>query len=102
DMDAAMAEAIEEKRTTYTLGFYLDDQERDGRYHRLTVHIDRPHAELHYRQGYFAAGGHKVDAAQKKVELESAMLSPLDVAGVGITVKAEAVRGKPRGTLKLR
>jgi VWFA-related protein len=102
DLDAAMAEAIEDQRTSYTLGFYLGDQERDGKYHRLEVHVNRPHLELHYRQGYFAGGDRNVDRAQRKEELESALLSPLDSAGVGITVEVDVTPGSPRGTLRIR
>ena len=103
DLDAAMAEAIEDQRTSYILGFYLGDEERDDRFHRLEVHVDRPHLELHYRLGYFAGADRNADRAQKKADLDSALLSPLDSTGVGITVGiVEAKPGTPRGTLRIR
>ena len=67
DLDAAMAEAIEDKRTSYTLAFYLGDTERDGRFHRLSVHVNRPHLDLHYRQGYIAGTDRRMEQSQKKV-----------------------------------
>jgi VWFA-related protein len=102
DLDAAMAEAIEDKRTSYTLAFYLGDEERDGRFHRLSVHVNRPHLDLHYRQGYIAGSDRRMEQAQKKAELESAFLSPLESTGVGITMHVESVPGKPRGMLHIR
>jgi hypothetical protein len=102
DLDAAMAQAIEEKRTSYTLAFYLGDDERDGKFHRLSVHVNRPHLDLHYRQGYIAGTDRRMEQAQKKAELESVLLSPLDATGVGITMSVQSVPGKPRGTLRIR
>jgi VWFA-related protein len=102
DLDVAMAEAIEDKRTSYTLAFYLGDDERDGRFHRLSVHVNRPHLDLHYRQGYIAGPDRRMEQAQKKAELGSAFLSPLDTTGVGITMSIEFAPGAPRGTLRIR
>ena len=102
DLDAAMAEAIEDKRTSYTLAFYLGDNERDGRFHRLSVHVNRPHLDLHHRQGYIAGTDRRSEQAQKKTELESIFLSPLDATGVGITMRIEPVPGNPRGTLRIQ
>ncbi len=102
DLDAAMTEAVEEKRTSYTLAFYLGDEEWDGRFHRLSVHVNRPHLDLHYRQGYIAGVDRRMEQTQKKAELESAFLSPLDSTGVGMTMQVEPVPGKPRGTLRIR
>jgi len=93
DLDAAMEEMIGEKRTTYTLAFYLADDERDGRFHPVTVRVNRPHVELHHRQGYMAGPDRK---AVKKAELELALLSPLELAGVGITMSSEAEDGMLR------
>ena len=102
DLDAAMAEAIEDKRTSYTLGFYLPDDQRDGRFHRLSVRVRQPHLDLHYRQGYIAGADRRMEQSQKKAELESALLSPLDATGVGITMGVEVTRGSPRSTLRIR
>lgn len=102
DLDVAMAEAIEDKRTSYTLAFYLGDDERDGRFHRLVVHVNRPHLDLHYRQGYIAGSDRRMEQADKKAELASALLSPLDATGVGITMSVESAPGTPRGTLRIQ
>jgi hypothetical protein len=102
DLGVAMTQAIEDKRTSYTLAFYLDDNERDGRFHRLTVQVDRPHLDLRYRQGYIAGVDRRMEKAQKTAELESALLSPLDSTAVGITMSITVVPGKPRGTLRVR
>ena len=57
DIDKAMEEAIVDARANYTLGFYVPDEEADGRFHPLKVHVDRPRVSLQYRQGYIAHRG---------------------------------------------
>jgi len=44
--------AIEDARSTYVIGFYLGDKERDRRRHKLKVEVDRRGAVLRYRRGY--------------------------------------------------
>jgi hypothetical protein len=93
DLDAAIAEGVRNSRSSYTLGFYLGDL--DGNYHELRVHVDRPGLELNYRRGYYAQTDAMRDLAASKMELESALLSPLDLTGVsimaGIEQKADAL-----------
>jgi len=101
DIEKAMQEAIDDARPNYTLGFYLPDEEADGAFHRLQVHVAAPGAALRYRQGYFAGGegGNEVD---KKADLESALLSPLDETAVIVAAKLD-IRGSGKDrTAQLR
>ncbi len=52
DISVATEEAMEDSRSTYVVGFYLGDKDRDHRFHELRVEVDRPGAVLHYRRGY--------------------------------------------------
>ncbi len=91
----------EAARTAYTLGFYLQESERDDAFHSLQVKINRPHVQLFYRQGYYA--GKTQDALhERRPELESVLLNQVDATGVGITARVEAMPGSPRGTLDIR
>ena len=104
DLDAAMAEEIDASRTTYTLGFYLADTERDNEFHALTVQSSRPGLQLFYRRGYYA-GDSELPAAYDKTskgELESALLNQVDATGIGITARVETIPGTPRGKLDIR
>ena len=99
DLDAAMAEEIEASRTTYTLGFYLSDTERDNEFHALTVQANRPGLQLFYRQGYYA-GDSELPASYEKTakgDLESSLLNPVNSKGVGITARVDVTRGTPSG-----
>jgi VWFA-related protein len=44
--------AIEDSESTYVIGFYLSDTERDRRVHNLKVEVDRRGVTLRYRRGY--------------------------------------------------
>jgi len=90
DLSQAMAEGIEASRTTYTLGFYLNNDERDDKFHTLKVQADRRGLELYYRQGYYAGNVELPESSRDKGELESALLNQIDSAGVGITARIEA------------
>jgi hypothetical protein len=102
DLDGALAAGIETARESYTLGFYLAGQERDGKFHRLTVSTDRPRLELQYRQGYYAGTDLKPDSSQKRAALETAVLSPVDSPAVGITADIATTPGNPQERLRVR
>ena len=102
DLDAAIAGGIQDSRSSYTLGFYLAEKERDRRFHRLSVRTDRAGLELHYRQGYYSGNDGRLDAAQKKMELETALLSPVDSDAVGIMAAVEKTSAAPSATLNIR
>ncbi len=102
DLDAAMAEGIAASRTTYTLAFYLSDNERDNKFHELKVKADRAGLDLFYRQGYYAGNTDLPEDAKSKRELEASLLDPVNSTAVGITARVDAVPGTPRGTVNIR
>jgi VWFA-related protein len=97
DLDAAMASGIADARSSYTLGFYLT--QIDGTYHELKVRVDRPGVQLNHRQGYYAQSEAVADLIGKKVDLEAALLSPVDSTGVGITASFNVASASPHNTL---
>ncbi len=100
DLDTAMEQGIEASRVTYTLGFYLADNERDGKYHTLLVNADRPGLQLLYRQGYDA--GNRDQPATRKDDLDATLLNQADSKAVGITARVDSVvPGEPHSTINL-
>jgi VWFA-related protein len=87
DLDAAIAEGVRASRANYTIGFYLG--ELDGKYHELRVRVERPGLELNYRRGYYAQTDAMRDLTARKTELESVLLSPIDLTGVRIEAAVE-------------
>jgi hypothetical protein len=103
DLDTIMAAEIEASRMTYTLGFYLADNERDNKFHDLQVQVRASGLQLYCRKGYYA-GNTELDPAVaiRKGELESSLLNQVDSTGVGITARVDATPGTPRGKVDIR
>jgi VWFA-related protein len=54
DIDASLQRISEDLSSYYLLGFY-STQKQDGKFHRLTVRVNRPGVQVRARRGYFAA-----------------------------------------------
>jgi VWFA-related protein len=54
NIDKAIHESMEDGATYYTLGYYPENKNWDGRFRKIAVKINRPGIKLHYRQGFFA------------------------------------------------
>ena len=101
DLESALVEAIETPRITYTLGFYLPDNERDDKFHPLVVRANRPKLNLSYRKGYYAGTPPQPGAPKKREPLENALLDPQDSTGVEIVAEVTRSAGTPRDILRI-
>jgi VWFA-related protein len=100
DIAAAIQEVDEAARTNYVLGFYLADNERDGRFHKLELRVDRAKLSLSYRKGYVA--GDVSDSKPAKEAPETELLDPVDATAIGISGTADVTPGQPHPTLHLK
>ena len=96
-----MARQIAAARATYTLGFYLSEQDRDNKVHALAVETDRRGLHLYYRQSYYAGNTELPDTPAGKGDLQAVLLNRVNSTGVGITSRIDAKPGNPRGTLTI-
>ena len=51
DLTGAIREAIEDSVATYTLGFYIDNDSIDGKFHEIKLEVKRKGVILHYPEG---------------------------------------------------
>jgi VWFA-related protein len=103
EIGAELAEGIEESHATYTLGFYLAEDDRDDKFHDLKIQTTRPGLQLSHRQGYYAgATDLAVSKPEKDERLETVLLNQVDSHDIGITARAEATPGTPRGTINIK
>lgn len=100
DVAAAIHEVDEAARTNYMLGFYLADNERDGKFHQLELRVDRAKLSLSYRKGYIA--GNVSDSRPPKEGIETELLNPVDATAIGISGTLDGTRGQPHPTLRLK
>ena len=54
NLDKAIRESMEDGSTYYTLGYYPENKDWDGRFRKIAVKVGRSGVKLHYRQGFFA------------------------------------------------
>lgn len=86
DIDAAIREAIDDGRVTYTLGFYQSGGDSPSRIHQLTVKVSRPAVTLRYRTSY-QIGAPKLQAATA-AELIAALHRPANETAIPFQVSA--------------
>jgi len=54
NLEKAIRESMDDGSTYYTLGYYPENKNWDGRFRKIAVKTNRPGIKLHYRQGFFA------------------------------------------------
>jgi VWFA-related protein len=54
DLNRAIRDSMEDGSTYYTLGYYPENKDWDGRFRRISVKVNRPGVKLHYRLGFYA------------------------------------------------
>jgi VWFA-related protein len=92
DIKAAMGRAFDDGRYAYTIGFYPNHGEWNGKFRTIKIHTTIDGAKLRYRAGYYAEA-EKVDGdeARAKAAMRTAALSPLEAAGLGLIVSGKLV-----------
>ena len=67
DIDRAIALSVAEGSTYYTLGYYPEDKNWDGKFRKIEVKVKRSGLKLHHRRGYFAIDPEKANKENDKV-----------------------------------
>jgi len=76
DLDGAIKDGIEDGSTYYTLGYYPENKDWDGKFRKITVKSNRSGVKLHYREGYVATDPHayrKLDPKQQAMDFGQAL-----------------------------
>lgn len=90
DLKYAIRKAMDDSKTTYTLGFYPDSIQQNGKFHQLKVAVvGRPDVRLRYRQGYVDSPEPSRDESARRIRLENAAWSPLDANAIALSATIE-------------
>ncbi|HYX53310.1 MAG TPA: VWA domain-containing protein [Candidatus Limnocylindrales bacterium] len=77
DIDDAIRQDMNDGSTYYTLGYYPQKKNWDGKFRKISVQVNRRGVKLRYRLGYFAMDPAKGSLPDKQREMEfSDNLSP--------------------------
>lgn len=86
DIAGSVRRAMDDERVSYVLDYYPNHGKWDGRFHEITVKVDRPDVEVRSRKGYFALAEAPSGQNGMHAVIEDALKSPLDSTGLAITV----------------
>ncbi|MFZ3362323.1 MAG: VWA domain-containing protein, partial [Candidatus Acidiferrales bacterium] len=78
DITGAIRKAVEDSAVTYTLGFYIDRDALDGKFHELKVEVKRSGLTVHYPKGYFAFPDTVPTKDEDQIRLLTAVRSPIE------------------------
>lgn len=101
DLTGAIRKAVEDSEVTYTLGFYIEPDALDGKFHELKVKVNRSGLDVRYPKGYFAFK----DAPATKDELHNGLVaairSPLDASAIPLQIRVDRVNQPAPNSLSL-
>jgi VWFA-related protein len=91
DIREAIHRAFDDGRYAYTIGFYPDHNQWDGKFREIKIKTSADAAQLRYRKGYFAVPDRAEDEATTNNALREAAESPLEATTLGITVTGKTL-----------
>jgi VWFA-related protein len=91
DVTSAIRKAVEDSAVTYNLGFYIDSESLDGKFHELKVQVHRSGLNLRYPKGYFALKDAPATQDDRRNNFLIAIKSPLDSSTIPLEVKVDRV-----------
>jgi VWFA-related protein len=80
----SIRQAIDSSRVTYQLGFYPDDVNWDGSFHKVRVKVNLPDAQVQTREGYFALPEPKIAGPTWAEMISEIATSPVEATGIRI------------------
>jgi VWFA-related protein len=84
DLAAGIRHAMDDARVSYALAYSPSHNRWDGSFRQIKIKVNRPGAEAHYRQGYFAYPDTPHDPKQRLRVIADALNSPLPSTGLGL------------------
>jgi VWFA-related protein len=92
DTDATFRRILEDNSSYYLMGYVSPDGRRDGRFHRVTIRVNRPGVRVRARNGYYAP---TTEAAKDEPAdtIEELLASPTPITGLRMRANAAVVRG---------
>jgi hypothetical protein len=91
DLTSTIRQAVEDSAVTYTLGFYIDSESIDGKFHEIKLEVKRKGLILHYPRGYFAFQDVPVTKVENRSNLLAALHSPIESSAIPVQVKIDRV-----------
>jgi VWFA-related protein len=101
DITSAIRKAVEDSAVTYTLGFYIDSDSLDGKFHELKVQVRRSGLNLRYPKGYFALKDASATQDDRHNNFLMAIKSPLESSAIPLQIQVSRVNQPAPNSLAL-
>ena len=101
DITGAIRRAVDDSAVTYTLGFYIDRDSVDGKFHELRVQVKRSGLNIRYPKGYFALKDAPATQDERRNSFLAAIRSPLESSVLPLQVKVDRVNQPTQNSLSL-
>lgn len=86
DLEKGVRFALNDGKSSYSLGFYPTHGNWDGKFHEIKVVVKTAGTQVRYRKGYFATPDPVYQAAEVKADVETAVWSPVESTGLRLQV----------------
>lgn len=93
DIAASLRSAIDDGRFTYEIGYSPVGVQWDGKFHKLSVKIDRHDTIVRARKGYFALSDSAVNPRALQFLVNDAVAAPLEATGIALAVHVKPATG---------
>lgn len=103
DLDVAVRDGMDDGSTYYTIGYYPDNKNWDGRFRKIQVRVTHSGAKLRYRVGYYAidrVAFEKQHPQQRDIEMGQALNADYPMA-MAVQFEAHVIAPGP-GETKVR
>jgi VWFA-related protein len=91
DLTGAIRDAVGDAAVLYSLGFYIDSDSADGKFHELKVQVKRAGLTIRFPRGYLAAEDARPTKDQNWRTVVTAVQSPIEASVIPLQAKVERV-----------
>jgi VWFA-related protein len=91
DITGAIRKAVEDSAVTYSLGFYIERDSIDGKFHELKLTVKRKDLTVRYARGYYAFDDSAATKDQNQTNLVAAVRSPVESSAIPLEARLERV-----------
>jgi VWFA-related protein len=87
DLHNLFKRASDDSSSYYLIGYYLDTHNDKSGWRKLQVKVPQKSVEVHCRDGFFVTKGTLDPTLSRKLDIDTALLSPFESTGVPVTVR---------------
>jgi VWFA-related protein len=96
DLEKCFAQALDDSRAYYLLGYYLPADDQKPGWRKLRIEVDAPGAHVRARKGFYVSAPSVDTPETREKEIANAVRSPVEFTGVRINVREEPVNANSK------